>query len=230
MNKLLDKILSEVALDQRVSNGMFNIEENDHMEALRDYLAHKGIDEESVKAFSNKVLEGKYPERQAYNAKGILVTFPTPEYKANAIKAGTHFEEDPMRKMSNIFTAPDPITAPAPEKEKSKDEPKTNLPVSQATPPETSADTPQEEPQPKTTAAPQQTPTPDQESDAEAEVEPNAEPAPPPVKSPEEKEADKNAIKTMLKGDDYMLERVVEYLLNPVSNHYRILEEIKKRL
>ena len=45
MNKLLDKILSEVSLDDRVSNGMFNIEENDHMEALRDYLSKKVIDE-----------------------------------------------------------------------------------------------------------------------------------------------------------------------------------------
>ena len=101
--KLLEKILSEVSLDERVGDGMFNIEEDAHMEALRDYLTKKGIDEESVKSFSNKVLEGKYPERQAYNAKGILVTFPTPEYKQAAIKRGTHFEEDPMKKASNIF-------------------------------------------------------------------------------------------------------------------------------
>ena len=106
MNKLLNKIISEVSLDERVSDGMFNIEEDAHMEALRDYLTKKGIDEESVRDFSNKVLEGKYPERQAYNAKGILVTFPTPEYKQQAIKRGTHFEEDPNRKMSNIFSFP----------------------------------------------------------------------------------------------------------------------------
>ena len=104
--KLLEKILSEVTMDSRVSNGMFNIEEDIHMEALRDYLTKKGIDEEEIRQFSNKVLEGKYPERQAYNAKGILVTFPTPEYKADAIKRGTHFEEDPTRKMSNIFSEP----------------------------------------------------------------------------------------------------------------------------
>ena len=77
-NKLLEKIINDVSLDERVSDGMFNIEEDTHMEALREYLSKKGIDEEAIRSFSNRVLEGKYPERQAYNAKGILVTFPTP--------------------------------------------------------------------------------------------------------------------------------------------------------
>ena len=124
MSKYLDKILREVSLDERVSNGTFNIEENDHMEALRDYLVGKGIDEESVKSFSNKVLEGKYPERQAYNANGILVTFPTPEYKKEAIKRGTHFEEDPTKQSSNLFQHPIPppesITDKKPEKKPEK--------------------------------------------------------------------------------------------------------------
>jgi len=38
------------------------------------------------------------------------------------------------------------------------------------------------------------------------------EPAQPSIKSPEEKNADKNAIKTMLKGDDYMLEEVIDFI------------------
>jgi hypothetical protein len=217
MNKMLDKILSEVALDQRVSNGMFNIEEDAHMEALRDYLTKKGIDEESVRAFSNRVLEGKYPERQAYNAKGILVTLPTPEYKKNAIKAGTHFEKDPTKGMSNLFGD----AKPKPEAPSSKDkesppeekpsEPKTNLPVSQANAPE-AGDTgaPAATPQPQTTAAPQQTPV--STPAAEPVKEPTELPLPP-DKSPAEKEADKNAIKTMLKGDDYMLEETINILM-----------------
>ena len=223
-SKYLDKILSEVSLDERVSDGTFNIEEDRHMEALRDYLTGKGIDEESVRNFSNKVLEGKYPERQAYNAKGILVTFPTPEYKQAAIKRGTHFEEDPTRAMSNVFSAPDPITqreAP-PEKEPEKKpaakaapqvapiEPKTNLPVSQAPPPEdTEKSDQQPDVQAKTTAAPQQTPTPEIEP---PDTEPTELP-PPPEKSPAQKEADTAAIKTMLKGDDYMLEQIVGWFM-----------------
>jgi hypothetical protein len=225
--KLLEKILNEVSLYKRVKDGMFNIEENDHMGALRDYLMKKGIDEESVNSFSNKVLEGKYPERQAYNTKGILVTFPTPEYKQAAIKRGTHFEKDPTKKAANIFGT-QPPTAPAEkptaEPEKSKTEPKTNLPVSQAAPP-TSDDTTETEPvQAKTTAAPQQTPV--STPTAEPTKEPTDLPLPPP-KTPAEKEADKAAIKTMLKGDDYMLDEVIQYIM---FNAPHIMNEIKKKL
>ena len=225
--KLLDKILNEVSLDVRVKDGMFNIEENSHMEALRDYLIRKGIDEESIKTFSNKVLEGKYPERQAYNTKGILVTFPTPEYKQAAIKRGTHFEKDPTKRAANIFGSQPEVPATTPsaaEPEKSKDEPKTSLPISQAAPP-ASTDTTETEPvQAKTTAAPQQTPVPTPTT--EPVKEPTALPLPSP-KSPAEKEADKSAIKTMLKGDDYMLEEVVQYVM---FNAPHIMDEIRKRL
>ena len=243
-SKYLDKILREVSLDERVSNGTFNIEEDGHMEALRDYLTDKGIDEESVRNFSNKVLEGKYPERQAYNAKGILVTFPTPEYKQAAIKRGTHFEEDPTRAMSNVFSEPDPITqreAP-PEKEKGPEkktppaepakpqgapsEPKTNLPVSQAAPPDKEnqpKDDKQPDVQPSTTAAPQQSPTPDIEPPPE-----KTELPPPPEKSPAEKEADKAAIKQMLKGDDYMLEEMVKWFMYNAPEYLQ--EQIQQHL
>jgi len=234
MNKrILDKILNEVSLDNRVKDGVFNIEENDHMDALREYLSNRGLDEESIREFSNRVLEGKYPERQAYNAKGILVTFPTPEYKANAIKAGTHFEKDPTKGASNLFQEPvikNPTPPPedkekpdSPPKDKSS-EPKTNLPVSQAAPP-ASDDTPSEPVQAQTTAAPQQTPmAPGAPPEA---VEPTELP-PAPIKSPAEREANKNAIKTMLKGDDYMLEEVVQWLIHHAPPH--LLESIKRKL
>ncbi len=232
MNKrILDKILSEVSLDSRVKDGIFNIEENDHMEALRELLNKRGIDEESVREFSNKVLEGKYPERQAYNAKGILVTFPTPEYKADAIKAGTHFEKDPTKGMSNLFQDPSPKKPAAPppaekspEPPKDKSEPKTNLPVSQASPssPEDAQAVPV---QAQTTAAPQQTP--DAPSAPPEAVEPTELP-PPTIKSPAEKEANKDAIKTMLKGDDYMLEEVVQWIIHKGPPH--LLESIKRKL
>ncbi len=47
--------------------------------------------------------KGRHPERQAYNKNGILVTFPTPEYKARAIARGTHFEKNPKAAQSNVF-------------------------------------------------------------------------------------------------------------------------------
>ena len=216
-NKLLEKIINDVSLDERVSNGMFNIEEDAHMEALREYLFKKGIDEQSVREFSNRVLEGKYPERQAYNAKGILVTFPTPEYKLDAIKRGTHFEKDPTKGMSNLFSNPSKSKPKPPtaggdtdKEEPAPSQPKTSLPVSQATTePTPSGDDSSQEVQPVTTAAPQQTPV--SSPTAEPVKEPTELPLPPP-KSPTEKEADKNAIKTMLKGDDYMLDEVVDYI------------------
>jgi len=233
MNKrLLEKIINDVSLDERVSNGIFSIENDLHMEALRDYFVKKGFDEETTRGFSNRVLEGKYPERQAYNAKGILVTFPTPEYKQNAIKAGTHFEKDPTKGQSNLFSNND--TAPAPaapakgednKKEPAPSTPKTSLPVSQASDtPSSSSDTTAQTVQPQTTAAPQQTPV--STPTAEPVKEPTDLPLPP-EKSPAEKEADKNAIKTMLKGDDYMLNEVMTYV---EWNAPHIMEEIKKKL
>ena len=232
--KLLEKIINDVSLDERVSNGMFSIEEATHMDALREYLSKRGIDENTVKSFSNKVLEGKYPERQAFNSDGILVTFPTPEYKAEAIKRGTHFEKDPTKGQSNLFAghstnAPTPSDSGKDKKEPTTSvpsQPKTNLPVSQASNvPATTDDNSQTAPvQAQTTAAPQQVPT---STPSSLPVREPTDLPPPLPKSQPEKEADKKAIKTMLKGDDYMLEQVSEYIK---FNAPHIMQEIKRRL
>lgn len=226
--RLIDKILREVSLDSRIHDGIFKLEENDHMEVMREYLINKGIDEASVIEFCNKVLEGKYPERQAYNKDGILVTFPTPEYKKKAILAGTHFEEDPTKRVSNLFQTPSgggkKDDKPESEKPKAGGQAKTQLPLSQAPPPKTEPQT--LAPQPQTTSAPMPTPEPQ----SAAPVPEPTELPPVPQKSPQEKEAEKRAIKIILKSDDYMLEKVVEYLINPSISHYSILEEIRKRL
>ncbi len=230
--KMFDKILNEVSLDPRIKDGMFNIEENEHMESFRDYFINRGVDKNMVKEFSNRMLEGKYPERQAFNADGILVTFPTPEYKADAIKRGTHFEEDPTKGQSNLFgggdTAPK-STPPAAGNDKKEpapvSQPKTSLPVSQATDaPSPDGEVSAQPVQAQTTAAPQQTPA--STPSTEPAKEPTDLPLPPP-KSPAEKEADKNAIKTMLRGDDYMLNEVTEFIQFNVPH---IMEEIKKKL
>ena len=217
---LAEKVLNNVSLDPRIEDGIFSIEDNAHMDVLREYFVNHGIDEELARDYCNTVLEGKYPERQAYNQKGILVTFPTPEYKQKAIQRGTHFEKDPTKGQSNLFgggqQAPQPgqqaPQAPvAPEPKPGEGAPKTSLPLSQAggaPPPQSDTPKPdQPAPVPTTTAAPQQTQTP-----TTPVVEPE-EPAPaPPPKSDAEKEADKQVIKTMLKGDDYMLERFSAFI------------------
>lgn len=118
--KNVSELLSELCLDRRVDDGIFDIFNNDHMEVLREKLSEMGIPKTEVVELANKVIEGKYPERQAYNSKGILVTFPNPEYKQRAIKRGTHFEEDPTKGQTNLdFNAPaQPVQEPTSPNEK----------------------------------------------------------------------------------------------------------------
>lgn len=66
------------------------------MDALRDYFIKKGIAKEAAVHVTNRMVEGKFPERQAYNRDGILVTFPTPQHKRRAIARGSHFEKNPV--------------------------------------------------------------------------------------------------------------------------------------
>ncbi len=232
-----------MSLDPRIKDGIFSLEENSHMDVLREYLVKKGIDEEAVREYTNLVLDGKYPERQAYNQKGILVTFPTPEYKQRAIQRGTHFEKDPTAGKPNIFPgqaapggeqAPQAPPAAGEALPAEPTTPKTNLPLSQAggaTPPAPEVQKGEPAPQPATVAAPQQAQTP-----KEPAVEPSEPAPPPPPPSPEEKEANKAAIKKMLKGDDYMLEQVVNFLMIANDGYgsswslQSLMENIKKKL
>jgi hypothetical protein len=104
MNNILTKILNEVCLSERITNGIFDITNNEHIDVMREYLVNKGIDEGEAIAFTNRVVEGgKHPDRQAYNKNGILVTFPTPQHKQNAIRRGTHFEKDPTKGKGNLW-------------------------------------------------------------------------------------------------------------------------------
>ena len=105
---IIEKLLNNLCLDERIENGIFDIANNDHISILRDYLVKKGISEADSLEFSNRVVEaGKYPDRQAYNKNGILCTFPTPQHRQNAIRRGTHFEKDPTKGKPNLFTDPE---------------------------------------------------------------------------------------------------------------------------
>jgi hypothetical protein len=236
-SKIFEKVLNDISIDPRISDGVFDMSKNEHMDVLRDYLIGKGIEETCVHEFCNIVVEGKYPERQAYNANGILVTFPTPQYKKEAIARGTHFENDPTRGRPNIFAGgageKSPATSP-PGKQSSPT--KTSLPIStSSTKPADSDDSGESssngnEPNPQslppeafTTAAPQQTP-----SGVNSEPDEPTELPPPQPKSPQEKVADKDMIKKMLKGDDYMLEEVSDWLENNAPTY--LTERFKKAL
>lgn len=100
--KNVTELLNEICLDRRINDGIFDMFNNQHMDVLREKLVEMGLPENEVVEISNAVIEGKYPERQAFNANGILVTFPNAEYKQRAIRRGTHFEEDPTKGQSNL--------------------------------------------------------------------------------------------------------------------------------
>lgn len=113
--KTTDKLLNTICLDERIQDGTFTMENDGHMDILQEYLEKYGLTKEEAEGVRNKMLEGRFPERQAYNKNGLLVTFPTPEYKARAIKRGTHFEQNPTKKAPNIsFAGQQPPAQAAP--------------------------------------------------------------------------------------------------------------------
>lgn len=204
MSNLIDQILLEVCLDPKIHDGIFKLNDNDHMDTLREYLVNKwGLTKENAIQFSNQMLEGRFPERQAYNADGILVTFPTPKHKAKAIARGTHFEKNPK---------PQPEPTPEPE----NPEPTTD--ISEPTPePENPAVSPSnppiDEPSPKSVT----------QGDSTLFVEPvrgpdiqDTPPTPPmsPVQEPDtpEKRAAEKAVAKQIMASDSLTEEVKEQI------------------
>lgn len=119
MKHIIDSIFDEVTIDPRIETGIFDISDNIHMEVLREHLKNKGFADDSIVEIHNIIVEsGKFPERQAFNKDGLLVTFPTPEHKKRAIDRGTHFAENPKKANVNIFggeqtgSQPQPAQAP----------------------------------------------------------------------------------------------------------------------
>jgi len=109
------KLLLELCLDPRIEDGMFSVDKKDHIEILRDHLYDEGFCVEFVSEYINNLIEGKYPERQAYTKTGYLATFDTIQGKKEAMGAGTHFDKNPVHKRK------DPTHK---DKEKDEDEPK----------------------------------------------------------------------------------------------------------
>jgi hypothetical protein len=87
----------ESALDNRVEDGIIDLTNSSHIDVVYEVLQRKGLKESGVDELLETILtqEGKYPDRQAYNKDGWLVTFPSKEYRDAAIKKGTHAISDP---------------------------------------------------------------------------------------------------------------------------------------
>lgn len=94
--KFISSVINEASLDSRIPDGVINLENIDHVIVLAETMYNQCGDAEIVNEFLQTFMEeGKYPERQAYNKEGWLVTFPSKEYRDAAIKKKTHFTSDP---------------------------------------------------------------------------------------------------------------------------------------
>ena len=132
IKKLIFEALDKSSTDISIEDGVFDITKQEHIEILRSNLLEVGMSVETVTDYLNKVVEGKYPARQAYNKNGILVTFPTPDYKQKAIAKGTHFDKNPNKRDANVFTDDptdqekpnvEPEQKPTPDQPKSPEQP-----------------------------------------------------------------------------------------------------------
>ena len=97
ISNFINDVLMESALDNRVEDGIIDLTNESHIDVVYEVLQRKGLKESGVDELLETILtqEGKYPDRQAYNKDGWLVTFPSKEYRDAAIKRGTHAISDP---------------------------------------------------------------------------------------------------------------------------------------
>ena len=153
---MIESFINRVSADGRITDGIFNSENEEHQNVFQEHLEQLGATVEESIAARNKLTEGKHPERQAYNANGILVTFPTPEYKQRALQRGTHFEKNPKQKDPNVtFDDASPASPSTPQEPKPEDKPQPPAPTEKpekATTPTPAAPT---EPPKPTTPPPQ---------------------------------------------------------------------------
>lgn len=115
-------VLNDVCCDNRIKDGVIDLKNEDHVFVLQEYLENIGFDINTIVEKTAQLFEaGKFPDRQAYNKDGILVTFPSKEYRDRAVNKGTHFAENPKKAQANIFTEPPADVQP--------EEPKGAVPV-----------------------------------------------------------------------------------------------------
>jgi hypothetical protein len=222
----------------RSPNGLLSdIVGEDNLNSLHEVLVLKGFSDNEALSIVNEVgiiaEKGKHPERQAYNSNGILVTFPTPDYKQRAISKGTHFEQNPKVSQSNLFgggqQAPNQSTPPP-----TPDSGTNSMDTKQSTLPPSGTTQPQPQPAqkevpepgtPGTPASPAPAPSSNQSPSVQTPAQgqltaepipqstptppnvatPPPPPSPPPVqKTPKEIEAEKAVIKQMLNTNDVL--------------------------
>ena len=125
-------LINDICCDSRIKNGTFDMTNTDHVFILQEYLEKYGNDINTIVDKTAILFEaGRFPERQAYNKDGILVTFPSKEYRDRAVNKGTHFAENPKKAQANIFTEP-PADVQSDKDASKEDEKDVQVPIDQA--------------------------------------------------------------------------------------------------
>jgi hypothetical protein len=193
MSSILDKILNEICLDDRISNGTPDLRDPNHISVLREYMIKIGFPEQVAIEATNKLMEkGQHPERQAYNKNGILVTFPSPDHKQKAVSAGTHFEKDPTKAPPNVTFDQSSTGQAQPD---------------QSATPAAAPTTPDQSPAPDAAPAQPAAPAP-----APVSAPVQSTPSPEKIDTPQEKMATADVIKQILRSDDSVMEETVRFL------------------
>jgi len=130
-DQIIEQLLLEVCAHSKVEDGIVNFEIQEHVDALIEVLKKTSMPVEVIRMVTNSLNEGKHPERQAYNREGFLVTFPTPEYKKQALASGEYTNQDPTHGKGGMHLVKkvEPVDAPVPTKTPSQEPaPKTSNP------------------------------------------------------------------------------------------------------
>ena len=223
MSQIIEKILRDVSLDERISDGIFQLENVDHMDALRDYFVKHGLTQEAAIHVTNRMTEGRFPERQAYRTEdGILVTWPS-----------TALRNKKMHEEPGKYTLQKPLNAPKPAK---PEPPEKKEPAEKEIPEEPAGDEDvPTKPSPNLFGGGGGGGSKIQQGDKELEIEPPmgmdteapktspapAAPTPPPApRTPERVAAEKEVVKQIMATDDHALANITP----PMS------EECKRQL
>ena len=103
-----ESIINDVCCDDRIKDGTLRLENPEHVFVLQEYLEKAGYNINEIVAKTAKLfVEGRFPDRQAYNKDGILVTFPSKEYRTRAVDKGTHFAENPKKNAGTLYSPTD---------------------------------------------------------------------------------------------------------------------------
>jgi len=103
-----ESIINDACCDDRIKDGVLRIDNPEHVFVLQEYLEKAGYSMDYIVENTAELFEaGRFPERQAYNKDGILVTFPSKEYRDRAVDKGTHFAENPKKNVGTLYAPGD---------------------------------------------------------------------------------------------------------------------------